>query len=213
MQLFVMMCSFSVSRIFPQVMKVSVRSLNILTNHRSSPDSVHVLYINMEFLATKRRCEEPNWLVVLRCRLSSSFVELKGREYVANAVALGINTCFCICFSRLWRRVMTNCNQIIIMEGHPNKIYTSCFGSIKAGVQVNRGEIWSNFKKELLGLKWVGNATRQLTTPKESPRLVAYRLVSAFLILHFKFQFSKSIKSSTFHIFLNLTCPLRKKSF
>ena len=31
-----------------------------------------------------------------------------------------------------------------------------------------------------------------------------------FLILHFKFQFSKSIKSSAFHIFLNLTYPLRK---
>ena len=31
------------------------------------------------------------------------------------------------------------------------------------------------------------------------------------LILHFKFQFSKSMKSSTFHIFLNLTYPLRKK--
>ena len=30
------------------------------------------------------------------------------------------------------------------------------------------------------------------------------------LILHFKFQFSKSIKSSTFHISLNLTYPLRK---
>ena len=30
------------------------------------------------------------------------------------------------------------------------------------------------------------------------------------LILHFKFQFSKSIKSSTFHIFLNLTYPRRK---
>ena len=30
------------------------------------------------------------------------------------------------------------------------------------------------------------------------------------LILHFKFQFSRSIKSSTFHIFLNLTYPLRK---
>ena len=30
------------------------------------------------------------------------------------------------------------------------------------------------------------------------------------LILHFKFQFSKSIKSSTFHIFLNLAYPLRK---
>ena len=31
------------------------------------------------------------------------------------------------------------------------------------------------------------------------------------LILHLKFQFSKSIKSSTFHIFLNLTYPLKKK--
>ena len=30
------------------------------------------------------------------------------------------------------------------------------------------------------------------------------------LILHFKFQFSKSFKSSTFHISLNLTYPLRK---
>ena len=30
------------------------------------------------------------------------------------------------------------------------------------------------------------------------------------LLLHFKFQFSKSIKSSTFHIFLNLTYPFRK---
>ena len=30
------------------------------------------------------------------------------------------------------------------------------------------------------------------------------------LILHFKFQFSKSVKSSTFDIFLNLTYPLRK---
>ena len=30
------------------------------------------------------------------------------------------------------------------------------------------------------------------------------------LILHVKFQFSKSVKSSTFHIFLNLTNPLRK---
>ena len=30
-------------------------------------------------------------------------------------------------------------------------------------------------------------------------------------IPRFKFQFSKSIESSTFHIFLNLTYPLRKK--
>ena len=33
------------------------------------------------------------------------------------------------------------------------------------------------------------------------------------LFLHFKFQFSKSIKSSTFHIFLNLTYPFREKFF
>ena len=33
----------------------------------------------------------------------------------------------------------------------------------------------------------------------------------SLLILHFKFQFSKSIKSSIFHISLNLTLPLRKK--
>ena len=45
--------------------------------------------------------------------------------------------------------------------------------SIKAGVYLNRSEIWSNIKGGLLGLKWVGNTTRQLTTPKESPRLVA----------------------------------------
>ena len=32
------------------------------------------------------------------------------------------------------------------------------------------------------------------------------------LILHVKFQFSKSIKSSTFHIFFDLTCLSRKKS-
>ena len=32
------------------------------------------------------------------------------------------------------------------------------------------------------------------------------------LILHFKFQFSKSTKSSAFHIFLNLTYPFPKKS-
>ena len=47
--------------------------------------------------------------------------------------------------------------------------------------------------------------------PKESPRLIGDCM--RLLILHFKFQFSKSIKSSTFHIFLNLTYPLRKKLF
>ena len=37
---------------------------------------------------------------------------------------------------------------------------------------VNRSEIWRIIKRELLGLKCVGNTTRQLTTPNESPRLV-----------------------------------------
>ena len=32
--------------------------------------------------------------------------------------------------------------------------------AFKAGVHVNRSEILSNIKGELLGLKWVGNTTR-----------------------------------------------------
>ena len=76
---------------------------------------------------------------------------------------------------------------------------------LKAGVNVN-----STIKRELLGLKWVGNTTRQLTPPNESPRLVGDRLVYVYIIHHFKFQFSKSIKSSTYNIFLNLTYRLRK---
>ena len=51
---------------------------------------------------------------------------------------------------------------------------------LKAGVYLKRSEIWSNIKVDLLGLKWVGNTTRQLTTPKESPRLVADCLVSVY---------------------------------
>ena len=30
---------------------------------------------------------------------------------------------------------------------------------VKAGVHMNRSEIWSNIKRELLGLKWVGNTS------------------------------------------------------
>ena len=106
----VMICGFSVSSIFPQVIKVIVRSLNILcklTNQPSCPDSVHVTHINIELLAANCRCENPNWVAVLRCRLPSWL----GHQYVT--VTLGINTCFCICFSRLWRSIMTICNQII----------------------------------------------------------------------------------------------------
>ena len=47
--------------------------------------------------------------------------------------------------------------------------------------------------------------------PRPDPRLDS-RPYNWGLILHFKFQFSKSIKSSIFHIFLILTYPLRKIS-
>ena len=47
--------------------------------------------------------------------------------------------------------------------------------------------------------------------PKREPQVGSGLFGIRLLILHFKFQFSKSIKSSTVHIFLNLTYPLRKK--
>ena len=77
------------------------------------------------------------------------------------------------------------------------------------GLDLIRTEIWNRFKRELLRLKWVGNTTRRLTPSKERVRrrLFGVRL----LILHFIFQFSKSIQTSTFHIFFNLTYHLRKK--
>ena len=46
--------------------------------------------------------------------------------------------------------------------------------------------------------------------PKREPQVGRGLFGVHLLILQFKFQFSKSIKSSTFHIFLNLTYPLRK---
>ena len=51
----------------------------------------------------------------------------------------------------------------------------------------------------------------QTVDPHKREPLVARGLFGIrLLILHCKFQFSKSIKSLTFHIFLNLTHPLRK---
>ena len=47
--------------------------------------------------------------------------------------------------------------------------------------------------------------------PKREPQVGRELFGIRPLTLHFRFQFSKSIKSSTFHIFLNLTYPLRKK--
>ena len=41
--------------------------------------------------------------------------------------------------------------------------------------------------------------------PKREPQVGSGLFGIRLLILHFKFQFTKSIKSSTFHISLNLT--------
>ena len=47
--------------------------------------------------------------------------------------------------------------------------------------------------------------------PKWEPQAGRGPFGIRLLILHFKFKFSKSIKSLTYHIFFNLTYPLRKK--
>ena len=46
--------------------------------------------------------------------------------------------------------------------------------------------------------------------PKREPQVGSGLFGIRLLMLHFKFQFSKSIKSSTFHIFLTLTYPFRQ---
>ena len=46
--------------------------------------------------------------------------------------------------------------------------------------------------------------------PKREPQVGSGLFGVHLLILHFQFQFSKPIKSSTVHIFLNLTYPFRK---
>ena len=48
------------------------------------------------------------------------------------------------------------------------------------------------------------------TVDKREPQVGSGLFGIRLLILHFKFKFTKSIKSSTFHISLNLTYPLRK---
>ena len=74
---------------------------------------------------------------------------------------------------------------------------------VKAGVHLNRSEICSNIQRKLLGLKWIGNTTRQSSPhpPKkeESPRLIEDCFGVHVLILHLKFQFYKSIKTSTIY--------------
>ena len=81
---------------------------------------------------------------------------------------------------------------------------------VKAGVHLKTSEIWSNIERELLGLKWNWKHYQTVDPLQKEPQVRRGLFGIRLLILHFKFHFSKSIKSSTFHIFLNLTCPLRK---
>ena len=82
--------------------------------------------------------------------------------------------------------------------------------AIKAGVHMKTSEIWSNIERELLGLKWNWKHYQAVDPLQKEPQVRRGLFGIRLLILHFKFQFSKSIRSSTFHIFLNLTYPLRK---
>ena len=77
---------------------------------------------------------------------------------------------------------------------------------------MNRREIWSDIKKEIVRIKMGWKHYQTVDPRKREPQVAMGLFGIRLLILHFKFQFSKSIKSSTFHIFLTLTYPLRKIS-
>ena len=65
-----------------------------------------------------RICRSQLKLTLALSRISSSFAELKGHEHVMEAVTVGINTCFYICFSRLWRIIMMRIWKQIIEYGN-----------------------------------------------------------------------------------------------
>ena len=62
----------------------------------------------------------------------------------------------------------------------------------------------------MIKMGWKHYQTVDHPAQKKAPGWYSRVFGIRLLILPFKFQFSKSIKSSTFHIFLNLTYPLRK---
>ena len=83
--------------------------------------------------------------------------------------------------------------------------------TIKAGVNMKRSEICRNIKREFSVRIKIGWEHYQTVDPlKREPQVGRGLSGIHLLILHFKFQFAKSIKSSTFHIFLNLNYPFRK---
>ena len=77
----------------------------------------------------------------------------------------------------------------------------------KMGQNLRRGYSWIGVKfeimlRELLGLKWVGNTTRQLTIPKKSLWLVGDCLVSAY---YYMAQYARSDWLLSGHYFLEMT--------
>ena len=73
---------------------------------------------------------------------------------------------------------------------------------LSGGTHELRSEIWSIIKRELLGLKCVGNTSRQLTTPNESLRLVGDWYLSTNSSLQFSiFQIHQIFNISYFFQF------------
>ena len=60
------------------------------------------------------------------------------------------------------------------------------------------------------GFTWIGVKFEVVDPLKREPQIGRGLSGVRLLIFHVKFQFSKSIKSSIFPIFLNLTYPIRK---
>ena len=75
---------------------------------------------------------------------------------------------------------------------------------------MNRREILSDIKKEIVRIKMGWKHYQTVDPRKREPQVARGLFGIRLLILHFKFQFSKSIRSSTYQIFLNLTYSLRK---
>ena len=74
---------------------------------------------------------------------------------------------------------------------------------------MNRREIWSDIKKEIVRIK-TGSKNYQTVDPcKREPQVARGLFGIRLLILHFKFQFSKSIKS-TFSYFPQFNLSFEK---
>ena len=102
---FVMIRGFRFFAFFLRVIKVSVESLNIickLSNQCSRPDSGHDYQYGVSGCKLQMRTEIQTGLLCWEAEFLAHSRNLKVMNTdVANAVIFGVNTCFCICFSRL----------------------------------------------------------------------------------------------------------------